>query len=195
MMKHGVTGLKNAQMEKISGNNDLKTQSYARATLLNIFCDDDDSGVKNKNTRCARYTEMIFLINPDMPHWDCQKGRHTSTETENQTDVTDVSDDIILNQTDPSLDIIFVHGLRGGPFKTWRLSECKSSSKSGLVEKIDEEAGKQGTFWPGEWLSADSPHARLFSLKYKTNLTQWSESSLPLQVYSFISLLLIDIYY
>ncbi|KAM0007943.1 putative armadillo-like helical, alpha/Beta hydrolase [Helianthus debilis subsp. tardiflorus] len=166
---------------KISGNNDLKTQSYARATLLNIFCDDDDSGVKNKNTRCARYTEMIFLINPDMPHWDCQKGRHTSTETENQTDVTDVSDDIILNQTDPSLDVIFVHGLRGGPFKTWRLSECKSSSKSGLVEKIDEEAGKQGTFWPGEWLSADFPHARLFSLKYKTNLTQWSGSSLPLQ--------------
>ncbi|KAL0323081.1 UNVERIFIED_CONTAM: protein SERAC1 [Sesamum angustifolium] len=81
----------------------------------------------------------------------------------------------------PPLDVVFVHGLRGGPFKTWRLSEDKSSTKSGLVEKIDEEAGKQGTFWPGEWLAADFPHARLFSLKYKTNLTQWSGASLPLQ--------------
>ncbi|KAI7736444.1 hypothetical protein M8C21_011839 [Ambrosia artemisiifolia] len=169
---------------KISGNNDLKTQSYARATLLNIFCDDDNSG--DKDARCARYTEMIFLINPDMPHWECRKGRHTSTEKQNPIDV---SDDISPNYDnrlesqlgDPSLDVIFVHGLRGGPFKTWRLSECKSSSKSGLVEKIDEEAGKQGTFWPGEWLSADFPHARMFSLKYKTNLTQWSGSSLPLQ--------------
>ncbi|CAI9267011.1 unnamed protein product [Lactuca saligna] len=128
---------------------DLKTQSYARATLLNIFCNDDDDDVDDdgdgnngsKNNGCARYGGL----------------------------------------ESPSLDVIFVHGLRGGPYKTWRLSEDKSSSKSGLVEKIDEEAGKQGTFWPGEWLSTDFPHARLFSLKYKTNLTQWSGSSLPLQ--------------
>ncbi|KAD6119040.1 hypothetical protein E3N88_10311 [Mikania micrantha] len=168
---------------KLSGNNDLKTQSYARATLLNIFCDDDNS--EDKNNRCSRYTEMIFLINPDMPHWESQLGRPTSTNKENQIDVSDNinpnSDNRLESQSvDPTLDIIFVHGLRGGPFKTWRLSEYKPS-KSGLVEKIDEEAGKEGTFWPGEWLSADFPRARLFSLKYKTNLTQWSGSSLPLQ--------------
>ncbi|GAB4852100.1 hypothetical protein Ancab_016290 [Ancistrocladus abbreviatus] len=81
----------------------------------------------------------------------------------------------------PPFDVIFVHGLRGGPFKTWRLSENKSSTKSGLVEKIDEEAGKEDSFWPGEWLPADFPHARFFTLKYKTNLTQWSGASLPLQ--------------
>ncbi|KVH98362.1 uncharacterized protein LOC112511095 isoform X1 [Cynara cardunculus var. scolymus] len=206
---------------KIAGCNDLKTQSYARATLLNIFCNDDDSGdvVNNgrpggtdKNHSCARYPEMFFLINPELSHWECpRKGRQesavdTSTENENQIDpfirvdkeaidvengpFTKVPRDASIPNSntrseshtgDPSFDVIFVHGLRGGPFKTWRLSECKSSSKSGLVEKIDEEAGKQGTFWPGEWLSADFPHARLFTLKYKTNLTQWSGSSLPLQ--------------
>nr|XP_043636922.1 uncharacterized protein LOC122607913 [Erigeron canadensis] len=181
---------------KILGNNDLKTQSYARATLLNIFCNDDDfkdnvndeyPGGVNKSHNCARYTEMMFLINPERPHWDCSgKGKRTLTKKENQVDPgEDISptsySESVSQLGDPSFDIIFVHGLRGGPFKTWRLSECKSSSKSGLVEKIDEEAGKQGTFWPGEWLSADFPHARLFSLKYKTNLTQWSGSSLPLQ--------------
>lgn len=181
---------------KTPGNNDLKTQSYARATLLNVFCDDDDfrdnvnndpPDGTNKNNNCARYTEMIFLINPEMPHWECsEKGRPRSAGKENLIDtgednIPNSSNESAIHSGDPSLDVIFVHGLRGGPFKTWRLSECKSSSKSGLVEKIDEEAGKEGTFWPGEWLSADFPHARLFSLKYKTNLTQWSGSSLPLQ--------------
>ncbi|KAL5982412.1 hypothetical protein ACLOJK_016483 [Asimina triloba] len=88
----------------------------------------------------------------------------------------------------PPLDIVFVHGLRGGPFKTWRIADSKSSttSKSGLVENIDQEAGKQGTCWPREWLAADFPHARLFAVKYKTNLTRWSGASLPLQPVSFL---------
>ncbi|XP_047306230.1 uncharacterized protein LOC124909606 [Impatiens glandulifera] len=32
-----------------------------------------------------------------------------------------------------------------------------------------------------KWISADIPHARIFSLKYKTNLTQWSGATLPMQ--------------
>ncbi|KAI3761171.1 hypothetical protein L1987_51581 [Smallanthus sonchifolius] len=177
---------------KISGCNDLKTRSYARATLLNIFCNDED-----KYHRCPHFTEMIYLINPDLPHWKypVEERRESAVVTplrkENRinpfSEVNEgyLEDDTIMHDntthSDPSFDVVFVHGLRGGPFKSWRVSECKSSSKSGLVEKIDEEAGKQGTFWPAEWLSADFPHARLFSLKYKTNLTQWSGSSLPLQ--------------
>ncbi|KAM0060716.1 putative armadillo-like helical, alpha/Beta hydrolase [Helianthus debilis subsp. tardiflorus] len=181
---------------KIPGCNDLKTRSYARATLLNIFCNDDDD-----KHRCPHFTEMIYLINPDKPHWkyrvderresgvdaplDKDRINPFSQVNEGYLDIdTRMLDDIdseSVSHSDPSFDVVFVHGLRGGPFKSWRLSECKSSSKSGLVEKIDEEAGKHGTFWPAEWLSADFPHARMFTLKYKTNLTQWSGSSLPLQ--------------
>ncbi|GAA0165603.1 hydrolase [Lithospermum erythrorhizon] len=185
---------------KIAGCNDLKTQSYARATLLNVLCNaqvtgdsaDEDvtgnNGSSNYNP-CPRYADMIFLINPELPHWTCPK-RIVANTTDDSCVGSDKSadDDSSLHEAksyshpdDPVFDIVFVHGLRGGPFKTWRLSEDKSSTKSGLVEKIDEEAGKQGTLWPGEWLSADFPHARLFSLKYKTNLTQWSGASLPLQ--------------
>lgn len=199
---------------QLPGCNDLKIQSYARATLLNAFCSDpaswdsENGGVTessslNKRQHCPQYADMIFLINPELPHWKCkeqQKSLHPvddstvcydSGERENTSLSSYLGDDnlpastsgsqSISNMVFPPLDIVFVHGLRGGPFKTWRLSEDKSSTKSGLVEKIDEEAGKQGTFWPGEWLSADFPHARLFSLKYKTNLTQWSGASLPLQ--------------
>ncbi|XP_031273440.1 uncharacterized protein LOC116131919 isoform X2 [Pistacia vera] len=182
---------------KIQGCSDLKMQSYARATLLNIFCNhqvgrDSANGnalgtdIANKNRTCPRYYDKIFLINPELPHWKCpehkdqdvvQRDKSGSLNSED-TLVTEASNDGNLSsfvnasknssKSDvPQLDIVFVHGMRGGPYKTWRISEDKSSTKSGLVEKIDQEAGKQGTFWPGEWLSADFPHARLFTLKYK----------------------------
>ncbi|KAL1539216.1 hypothetical protein AAHA92_27865 [Salvia divinorum] len=198
---------------QLPGCNDLKIQSYARATLLNAFCSDQASGKLenddvtetsslNKRQHCPQYADMIFLIRPELPHWKCmEKGSvnpvdgpivdDESAEKGNGLSQRSSGDDnphastsgsqSFSNRDFPPLDIVFVHGLRGGPFKTWRVSEDKSSTKSGLVEKIDEEAGKQGTFWPGEWLAADFPHARLFSLKYKTNLTQWSGASLPLQ--------------
>lgn len=188
---------------EISGCSDLKTQSYARATLINLFCgrqinrdsaNDDipDAGIANGNKNCPRYDDMIFLINPELPHWTCPENndQHTvqmdasSSDEASSLDSKDrsvprFSNDVNISSSvdashsgagtmePPLLDVVFVHGLRGGPYKTWRISEDKSSTKSGLVEKIDQEAGKLGTFWPGEWLSADFPQARIFSLKYK----------------------------
>lgn len=192
---------------KIPGCNDFKIQSYARATLLNKFCNDginktvtndndQDTGSAKKNRICPRYNDMIFLINPEMPHWKCPEeidseivrtkpdhdDKLSSTDvdslnSEGRVAITDSDDSSMSASVEvsthcsksevPLLDIVFVHGLRGGPYKTWRIAEDKSSTKSGLVEKIDQEAGKQGTFWPREWLSADFPQARLFTLKYK----------------------------
>lgn len=183
--------------------NDLKTQSNARATLLNIFCSDqaDTEEVNSTNpgmeggsqkTKCAQYQDMIFLINPELPHWKCPEKNNLVISQD--LDVTkrpvstvysspsDSSESIINENSDtsrfldtsdssdsPLLDIIFIHGLRGGPFKSWRIADNKSSttSKAGLVEHIDQEAGREGTCWPREWLSADFPYARLLTVKYK----------------------------
>nr|XP_025886639.1 uncharacterized protein LOC101262413 isoform X2 [Solanum lycopersicum] len=185
----------------IPGCNDPKIRSYARATLLNIFCDDEageDSvdgdvlhgNVSNKEQTCPRYADMILLINPELPHWKCVEkimvksvdgsspgandsaGSECTTNEDINIDITSTSASESENISQfevPLVDVVFIHGLRGGPFKTWRLSDDKSSTKSGLVEKIDEEAGREGTFWPGEWLPSDFPHARLFSVKYKSN--------------------------
>lgn len=187
---------------KILGCNDLKTQSYARATLLNVFCNhqtrrnstnDDvpDSGIVNTTRTCPHYSDMVFLINPELPHWKCPEYKggdivdmmksspgeadsiqiggtaEIRTSDDGNMPCSAVASENNSKSNSPEVDIVFVHGLRGGPYRTWRISEDKSSTKSGLVEKIDQEAGKQGTFWPGEWLSVDFPHARMFSVKYK----------------------------
>ncbi|KAI4336956.1 hypothetical protein L6164_015421 [Bauhinia variegata] len=186
---------------RISGCSDLKIRSYARTTLLNIFCNDQfnrysgtgnssDSGVRTNKNFSPRYDDMIFLINPHLPHWKSPK-ETSAQDTDNEDGTKPLNDDSLscsINSSEssrgaqfPPIDVVFVHGLRGGPYKTWRIADDKSSTMPTLVEKIDQETGKLGTSWPGEWLSSDFPEARLFTLKYKTNLTQWSGASLPLQ--------------
>ncbi|KAL2318612.1 hypothetical protein Fmac_032488 [Flemingia macrophylla] len=210
---------------RIPGCSDLKIQSYARATLLNMSCNNQANGrsesgseglsaggVKNYRN-CPRFDDMIFLINSHLSHWKCFKETDkqevfseeislvTSADAEDGMESWNdsncsISHDSTKSDPDancPLIDIVFVHGLRGGPYKTWRIAEEKSST-SPLVEKIDEEAGKLGTFWPGEWLSSDFPEARMACLMgsflppsnlgncfMQTNLTQWSGASLPLQ--------------
>ncbi|KAJ8480054.1 hypothetical protein OPV22_023781 [Ensete ventricosum] len=205
-----------------SGNipccNDKKIQSYARATLLNVLCSESsdvqvlnhsppDADGSNPKTKCPLYEDMIFLLNPELPHWKAtNKNDEGSSDDSAVAEVVNcdsspssvcqcVEDETCNTSSSmgnsersskfacPSFDVVFVHGLRGGPFKSWRIADNKSSttSKAGLVENIDQEAGKLGTCWPSEWLSTDLPDVRLFSVKYKTNLTQWSGASLPLQ--------------
>lgn len=180
----------------IPGCHDAKLQSYARATLLNIFCinhrasenaSTSDTESTNRKKNCPRYDDMIFLINPELPHWKVHEEKVQDTVQKDESSLSQANfidiDGVAVSrhgnddnssshendsrQDSPLVDVVFIHGLRGGPYKSWRISEDKSSTKSGLVEKIDQEAGKLGTFWPGEWLSSDFPRARMFTLKYK----------------------------
>ncbi|KAL6867252.1 hypothetical protein ACP4OV_015276 [Aristida adscensionis] len=184
--------------------NDIKLKSYCRLTLLNVLCSenpntrtsdeypDSESEYKRK---CPQFGDALFLLNPEFPlevHLDnsglgiSRIPRDTSgdggiedngSDTRSSVDSADASSKIA-----PLMDVVFVHGLRGGPFNSWRIADDKSSTtKAGLVESIDKDAGKEGTCWPREWLAADFPQARFLTVKYKTNLTQWTGASLPLQ--------------
>ncbi|KAK4797151.1 hypothetical protein SAY86_029477 [Trapa natans] len=153
---------------KLPGCNDLKIQSYARATLLNISYKGNDSGKLGSGdaggtAECPQYNDVIFFINPELPHWKCKQDEKSSTRKGGSEGSYSNGESLSSKPQqsselqDPPLDVVFVHGLRGGPYKTWRISEDKSSTKSGLVEKIDQEAGKQGTFWP------DKSHTMVWS--------------------------------
>ncbi|XP_020090531.1 uncharacterized protein LOC109711739 isoform X2 [Ananas comosus] len=179
--------------------NDLKIQSYCRSTLLNVRC--SENGVNHtcfnmateNGKRIPQYEDRLFLLNPQSPHWACFDKNDLDVSSSSsgaksiEIDTSDTSssshDTVVHEPAAPLFDVVFVHGLRGGPFNSWRIADNKSSttSKAGFVENIDQEAGLQGTCWPREWLSSDFPCARLFTVKYKTNLTQWTGASLPLQ--------------
>ena len=173
---------------KIPGCDDIKIQSYARATLLNVFCleqkheDPNHSCPGTSSSMCARYSDMVFFVNPGSPYWKRLSIRNLVTETESSSEESDASlsssDQSFLDDSDrklqlnsPVMDVVFIHGLRGGPFNSWRIADNKSSttSRAGLVEKIDQEAGRLGTCWPKEWLAVDLPEARLFTVKYKVS--------------------------
>uniref|UniRef100_A0A0E0K9T1 GPI inositol-deacylase n=1 Tax=Oryza punctata TaxID=4537 RepID=A0A0E0K9T1_ORYPU len=188
LMIYGASGLRNAQVDEL--------------TLLNVFCSKDpntgsasdeypDSKSEYKR-KCPQFGDALFLLNPELPlevHLD-NNGHEISrkkckddccTEEVGDSETGDAPSNT-SKHTPPLMDVVFVHGLRGGPFNSWRIADDKSSTtKAGLVESIDEDAGKEGTCWPREWLSADFPQARFLTVKYKTNLTQWTGASLPLQ--------------
>lgn len=58
-------------------------------------------------------------------------------------------------------DVVFVHGLRGGPFMTWRQQEEKDVKQSGT------------DCWPKSWLVRDIPNIRVIMVEYDTTLSHW----------------------
>lgn len=68
----------------------------------------------------------------------------------------------------PLVDVVFVHGIRGGPFATWR----RVRSPVGAV--VDGSAPiAHKACWPSTWLAQDCPRARLLSLEYAAPASGW----------------------
>ncbi|XP_051511276.1 protein SERAC1 isoform X2 [Myxocyprinus asiaticus] len=66
-------------------------------------------------------------------------------------------------------DVLFVHGLLGAAFKTWRQKDCDIMDEDN-VEGIREDYTE---CWPKSWLAADCPNLRILSVEYDTHLSDW----------------------
>uniref|UniRef100_A0A4W4FUE6 Protein SERAC1 n=1 Tax=Electrophorus electricus TaxID=8005 RepID=A0A4W4FUE6_ELEEL len=66
-------------------------------------------------------------------------------------------------------DVLFVHGLLGAAFKTWRQkdSDPVEDEKSVGVQEDYTEC------WPKSWLAADCPNLRILAVEYDTHLSDW----------------------
>lgn len=58
--------------------------------------------------------------------------------------------------------MVFVHGIRGGAFATWR------------KESVGREVSSDKTAcWPSAWLAKDVPQARLLGIEYAAPVSGW----------------------
>ncbi|CAH2251538.1 SERAC1 [Pelobates cultripes] len=65
-------------------------------------------------------------------------------------------------------DVLFVHGLLGAAFKTWRQQDRD--------EPLGESSTQHDDYtdcWPKAWLAADCPGLRVISVEYDTQLSEW----------------------
>ncbi|XP_068580786.1 protein SERAC1 [Cebidichthys violaceus] len=66
-------------------------------------------------------------------------------------------------------DVLFIHGILGAAFKTWRQKDRDASEE-------EEEAESREDYtecWPKSWLAADCPNLRVLSVEYDSHLSDW----------------------
>ncbi|XP_067272918.1 protein SERAC1 [Pseudorasbora parva] len=66
-------------------------------------------------------------------------------------------------------DVLFVHGLLGAAFKTWRQKDCDMTDDDKL-EGVREDYTE---CWPKSWLAEDCPNLRILSVEYDSHLSDW----------------------
>ncbi len=69
------------------------------------------------------------------------------------------------------MDVVFVHGIRGGAFATWRregVQNVQPGHKAGNLDHL--------YCWPSTWLPEDVPQARLLSMEYAAPASGWEVS-------------------
>ncbi|XP_052771940.1 protein SERAC1-like [Mya arenaria] len=70
------------------------------------------------------------------------------------------------------VDIVFIHGLLGGPFKTWRQEDRRDTEPNFVM--TEEFKQSHTFFWPKDWLGHDLKEARILNVGYDTELTTWN---------------------
>lgn len=118
---------------------------------------DAEKSIKSKQELRLVLHDGIHLFDPLAPHHEVLALEGTATDSPDA----------------PLLDIVFVHGIRGGAFATWR--------REGVLERgAARDSLEKAACWPTSWLVPDlGPRVRLISAEYAAPASAWEGESLP----------------
>ena len=67
-------------------------------------------------------------------------------------------------------DVVFVHGLQGHPWKTWRYKEHRTSKIPTFLKKVPQKR----VFWPRDLLADDVSNVRIFTYGYDSKISHYT---------------------
>uniref|UniRef100_A0A3P9IWQ3 Protein SERAC1 n=1 Tax=Oryzias latipes TaxID=8090 RepID=A0A3P9IWQ3_ORYLA len=66
-------------------------------------------------------------------------------------------------------DVLFIHGILGAAFKTWRQKDSSLQQEETEMESRSDYT----ECWPKSWLAEDCPNLRVLSVEYDSHLSDW----------------------
>lgn len=149
----------NALLHKwLDEENEFSKDPIVRAEAIRAFSSLGSAAIEIKG---PRFAEGVFLLFPQKPE-----------EIGNQR---------------YDFDVVFIHGVTGDPFQTWRVLSEKDKDIVNVFESNFPVEGSvhanpnQIVCWPRDWLPQEFPNARIISVGYEIHFSKWLGDALPLE--------------
>ena len=160
-------------LEHAAASSHCKLSSHARRALLNAR-----AKPQAPDGRCLKFLDGLHLLDPHAAHHaalvegDAGKGGGPGglrgKRGGDAGPVGGVGGVGKGEDADVAADVVFIHGLQGGPYASWRTKGAERTADITLNQ-----------CWPSEWLAREPGmgNVRLLSLGYPTKIFDWEGAS------------------
>ena len=143
-----------ANLSCIEGNQSAVIERNFLPILMRWkMCDDGASGSQRNNM-------LMIVADRVLTNLDTHGNHHKIKGLKRLCDGIYVFHPNCRSQDEAAVDVVFVHGIQGSPFYTWR--QGKSEDQALFTD-----------CWPKDWLPTDYPNIRVIGVHYESFFSDW----------------------